>query len=64
MKSGEAQELLARGLPGPMAAAVRQRFAALARRLGEWPRMVMNAASISGLCGCSSSGPPAADQRR
>jgi WD40 repeat protein len=40
MKSGEAQEMLSRGMPGPMAAALRPRLAALAGRLGEWPLLL------------------------
>ena len=40
MTSGEAQEMLSRGLPTPMAAALRPRLAALAGRLGEWPLLL------------------------
>ena len=40
MKSGEAQAMLSRGMPTPMAAALRPRLAALAGRLGEWPLLL------------------------
>jgi hypothetical protein len=36
MTSGEAKEMLSRGIPTPMAAALRPRLAALAGRLGAW----------------------------